>query len=94
MTTLADEMRQCLSEMQAASDKMKKLLDTPGVVWPETSKGAVLNTVMIDGVAYYVVEGEGCDECDLDAINCHNLSRPRCFAQNRLDNKNVVFKKV
>lgn len=43
MTTLADEMRQCLSEMQAASDKMKKLLDTPGIDWPELEEVQTYN---------------------------------------------------
>ena len=52
MTTFADEMRQCLSEMQAASDKMKKLLDTPGIVWPKVESDIPAS----NGIAPDIVE--------------------------------------
>jgi len=43
MTTLADELKQCLSEMHAASDNMKKLMDTPGIDWPELEEVQTFN---------------------------------------------------
>jgi hypothetical protein len=97
MTTIADELKQCLPEMQTASDKMKKLLDTPGIVWPEVEELKTIDTVIINGDPYREVEvsdENGCDGCAFLTINCFNFSRPHCSSRLRGDGKYVIFKKA
>ncbi len=70
MTTFADEMRQCLSEMQVASDKMKKLMDTPGIVWPELENNSTHPTFVFDSSLYKRVDNKdrSCDGCIFDVF--------------------------